>query len=204
MTKLNETGLLKILEEPEIEERLQEELLSALEQIKNQNSCMELLQIETILSSSMGGCKINEVSSASQSGDEGLFKVLERSQKLQREYMLGLKEKVYALTEQIERVQRVRLCFDALGAEARFILDGLYIKQYKWRYLEEVLQMSPKTFVRKRKEALAALLLLYNDETFTLRKLGRMVNRDVYIPNRKKIKKAQKDQDGQMNLFQLS
>lgn len=199
MKKLDETELLKILEEPKMEERLQEELLRALEQIKNQNSHMEQLQAEAILSSSMGGCEIRETPGSPQSMDDGLYKVLERSQKLQREYMLGLKEKVCSLTEQIERVQRVWIVFDTLEAEARFILYGLYVENYKWRYMQEIMQMSPKTFVRKRREALAALIAIFNNETFTLRQLGRMVNRDTY----KAPKKRKENRDGQMDLSQF-
>lgn len=202
MRRLDEMEILGILSDPCLESKLYEELMQALEKIRMQSRNMEGLEREVISASSIKSCAMKEIPPAgnAQANNAGLMAVLENGQKLQKEYLLSLKEQVCVITEQIETVQRVGLAYQTLIPEYRYILAGLYIKNYKWNYMESVMGVSHRTLLNKRKEAIKDLLDRYHS-SYSFRELGKMKNREIFHPKAKVKKESDTDQnDGQMRL----
>lgn len=202
MKRLDEMQVLGILSDPGLESKLYEELTQALEKIRLQSRNMEELEMEVISASSIRSCAMKEIPStgSAQATNAGLMTVLENGQKLQREYLLSLREQVCVITEQIETVQRVGLAYQTLIPEYRYILAGLYIENYKWSYMESVMGISHRTLLKKRKEAIKDLLDRYHS-SYSLRELGKMKNSDIFHPKPKAKKEKEGDlDDGQMSL----
>ena len=196
---ITETKIKYIIGNPGLEESLMEEQKKLLEKIKNQNENLDSIHDELIGSAALKGRELrHDVLSRTNSKNDGIYGAIEQAERIQQEYFTGLQEQFFVLVEQLEMVQRARLCFDTLDVESRLILNRLYRDKEKWEYVEKNMGINHRTFITKRNFAMYTVMERYNSR-LTMRELGKMKNKDK--EDNVTQRKQGKEIAGQISLF---
>lgn len=97
-------------------------------------------------------------------GNRDLGDVLETYQKRQYARNMEIRETMWALSDQEDRINRVWACFCVLDDPYYTILDSLYVKNGLYETVEKDSDMSHKTFEKYRKEGIHLLVQFYESD----------------------------------------
>lgn len=200
MNFITESKIIYIIKNPDLEEELMQEQRSLLEKISKQSETLESIHDEIIGAISLKGRELKQdVLSRTNNTNDGVLSVMEQAERIQREYYSALQEQFCAIVNQLEMVQRVRICFDTLDSGSRAILNRLYRHNEKWDYIEKRMEINHRALVSKRSYAIKTIKERYSSKN-TMRELGRMKNRDK--EEDKVSGNRNKEIAGQLNLFE--
>lgn len=125
--------------------------------------------------------------------------VYERYEKKVEEQKYEFQIQFWNLAEAEEMIERVWLCFMALGEPYFSVLETMYVKNEKYMSTQENSGMSNQTFNKKRKKGIEMIIKLYNSDISEVQ-LENMISTKEFTPS---VATKSKDVDiNQMTLFE--
>lgn len=149
---LDESVIIEILKN---KEEICRQKRERLHQLRNDMADNEL----SIITASFPG-RSNEISTVSGGYVSDLSDVLIDMYKQEREMFMIMLEEYKAISNLLEKINRVWICFQALPYDTFDVLNRLYVRRELWSALEQ--DMNHRTVVKRRREGLQKILTLYH------------------------------------------
>lgn len=131
---------------------------------------------------------------------EILLRILEDEQKMIREESLVLQEKLGQLINQEEEINRIWICYKELPLKQFQIIEHLYVKNEKFYYVEQSLEMDHRKFCTLRKNAISFIKILFYSNYTNREIVQKQYQGKIKAFLDKKISKP-KEINGQLSLF---
>lgn len=97
-----------------------------------------------------------------------LGEVMEKHMHMMKQRAREIRAEIWRLTEEIEEINRIWLCYQALREPEASIIHDLYVEKLPYKAAEKQCSFSHRTFEKYRKQGLMTIQNLYNSEQSNL------------------------------------